>query len=236
MAILAAMVLAGVLAVYCAIIGKVWLQAGAIYALAVLVYALFAGPANLRRAWFPLVYLGFLVPPPPAVIAPLTRALKLQIASSAADFLAQLGYNATSLGASLYIDSYELVVAAACAGLNSLTSLLAIGLLYAFLRHRAHPLAMLVLALCALPVAVLANFLRVLILLLVTHYGGNALAQGMLHDAAGLTTFTLALGAMVLIDMVVLTIVDTTATRRLRHRAAPVRVPGVIRSGGGARS
>eukprot|EP01037_Dinobryon_pediforme_P011244 gene11244-11329_t len=217
-AMIGAMVPLGMLAVYCAIIGKVWLQAAAVYGLAVLVYALAAGPGNVRRAWFPLVYLGFLVPPPPAVIAPLTRALKLGIAGSAADFLAWLGYSTTSLGASLYIDSYELVVAAACAGLNSLTSLLAVGLLYAFLRHRAHPVAMLYLALCALPVAILANFLRVVLLLLVTHYGGNAMAQGLLHDAAGLTTFTLALGVMVLIDMLVLRTVEAAAP--LRHRAS----------------
>ena len=225
-AMIVAMVPLGVLAVYCAIIGKVWLQAAAVYGLAVLVYALAAGPGNVRRAWFPLVYLGFLVPPPPAVIVPLTRTLKLGIAGSAADFLAWLGYSATSLGASLYIDSYELVVAAACAGLNSLTSLLAVGLLYAFLRHRAHPVAMLYLALCALPVAILANFLRVVLLLLVTHYGGNAMAQGLLHDAAGLTTFTLALGVMVLIDMLVLRYVE--AAGPMRHRAALAAVRGAL--------
>jgi exosortase len=191
----------GLVAVFAAIIGKVWLQAAATYAVLLVVYGLVAGWRNLRAAWFALVYLAFLIPPPPGIIVPLTRALKLGIAQSAADALAALGYSATSLGASLYIDSYELVVAAACAGLNSLTSLLAVGLLYAFLRHRAQPVFLAVLALAALPVAVLANFLRVLLLLLVTHYLGNAAAQGMLHDAAGLTTFSLALATMVLIDL-----------------------------------
>lgn len=198
---LAVILLCGSLAVFCAIIGKVWLQWAATYAVLVAVYGVVAGGAAMRAAWFPLIYLGFLIPPPPPLIVPLTRALKLGIADSASGLLAQLGYNTASMGASLYIDSYELVVAAACAGLNSLTSLLAVGLLYAFLRHRAEPAALLVLALCALPVAVLANFLRVVLLLLVTHYLGNAAAQGMLHDAAGLTTFALALGAMVLIDL-----------------------------------
>lgn len=201
--IIAAMVPAGLVSVFAAIIGKVWLQAAGTYALLVLVYALYAGPAALRRAWFAIVYLGFLVPPPPPVIVPATRALKLAIADGAAQMLALAGYNATSLGAYLYIDSYELVVAAACAGLNSLTSLLAVGLLYAFLRHRAEPLPLAILALAALPVAIAANFLRVVILLLVTHYAGSGAAQGLLHDAAGLTTFTLALAVMMAIDMLI---------------------------------
>ena len=200
---IAAMVPAGLVAVFAAIIGKVWLQAAGTFALLVLVYALCAGPAALRRAWFPIVYLGFLVPPPPPLIVPATRALKLAIADGAAQMLAFAGYNATSLGAYLYIDSYELVVAAACAGLNSLISLLAVGLLYAFLRHRADPLPLAILALLALPVALAANFLRVVILLLVTHYAGSGAAQGLLHDAAGLSTFTLALGVMMLIDMMI---------------------------------
>lgn len=200
---IAAMVPAGLVAIFAAIIGKVWLQAAGTYALLLLVYALCAGPVALRRAWFALVYLGFLVPPPPPLIVPATRALKLAIADGAAQMLALAGYNATSLGAYLYIDSYELVVAAACAGLNSLTSLLAVGLLYAFLRHRADPLPLGILAVCALPVAIAANFLRVVLLLLVTHYAGSGAAQGLLHDAAGLTTFALALGVMMLIDLLI---------------------------------
>lgn len=189
-----------VLAVFCAVIGKVWLLAAACYLVLVGAFALCAGPQAMRRAWFALVYLGFLVPPPPGVIVWLTRSLRLVLAHDAAALLAHLGYNTASQGASLYIDSYELVVAAACAGLNALTSLLAIGLLYAWLCRRAQPAALAVLALAALPVAVLANFLRVVLLLLVTHYLGNAAAQGMLHDAAGLTTFALALASMMLID------------------------------------
>ncbi len=216
----AAIAALGLVAVFAAIIGKVWLQAAATYGVLLVVYGLVAGPRNLRAAWFALVYLAFLIPPPPGIMVPLTRSLKLGIARSAADALAALGYDATSLGASLYIDSYELVVAAACAGLNSLTSLLAVGLLYAFLRHRAQPAFLAVLALAALPVAILANFLRVLLLMLVTHYLGNAAAQGMLHDAAGLTTFSLALGTMVLIDLALAALVQARAPLRMTRMRA----------------
>lgn len=220
---LVAIAVLGVLIVYCAIIGRLWLRWALTYGVLMVVYGLFAGRSNVRRAWFPLLYLGFLTPPSPALIVPLTRALKLGIAHAAAQFLAALGYDTASLGASLYVDSYELVVAAACAGLNSLTSLLAIGLLYAFLRHRAEPVFLLVLGIYALPIAILANFLRVVLLLLVTHYLGNDAAQGMLHDAAGLTTFSLALGGMVLLDLALV------AIARPRHRRPLAARVGVVR-------
>lgn len=224
-AALAAVVVAGaLLAVFCAVIGKVWLLAAATYAALAGVYARCAGPVITRRAGFALAYLGFLVPPPPGLIVWLTRSLKLALAHDAAAFVAALGYNATSLGASLYIDSYELVVAAACAGLNALTSLLAIALLYAWLARAAQPAALALLALAALPVAVLANFLRVVLLLLVTHYLGNAAAQGMLHDAAGLTTFALALAVMALLDRVL----DAVPVLSGRLRPASRRPRGAL--------
>ena len=51
----------------------------------------------------------------------------------------------------------------------------------------------LLLSLLILPVAILANFVRVLILILVTYYFGEAAAQGFLHSLAGLTMFVVAL-------------------------------------------
>jgi exosortase/archaeosortase family protein len=43
------------------------------------------------------------------------------------------------------------------------------------------------------PVAIFSNFVRVMILVLVTYYLGEAAAQGFLHDFAGLTVFFVAL-------------------------------------------
>ena len=212
---IAAIVPLGGIAVFASIIGKLWVQWGATYAALVVVYAALFGALGARRAWFPLFYLGFLVPPPPGIIVPLTRALKLGIAEAAVGVLSLLGYQVAAVGASLYVDSYEIVVAAACSGMNSLISLLAVGLLYVFLRHRADWRYALFLAIVTVPVAIVANFGRVILLLLVTHYFGDEAAQGLLHDATGLTTFCLALGTLLLIDLLVEPIVT-----RWRSRAA----------------
>ena len=43
------------------------------------------------------------------------------------------------------------------------------------------------------PVAIFSNFMRVLTLILVTYYFGEAAGQGFIHDFAGLTVFMIAL-------------------------------------------
>lgn len=201
-----ALALGGLLAVglvylFASIISKLWMQWAAAYLCLLLVLFAYIGTSGAKRLWFPLFYLLFLVPPPDGIIVPLTRALKLTIAEWAVNIMALFGYAVAYNGAQIYIDGYELVVAAACSGLNSLTSLLAIGLFYIFLRHRADWRYALLLAVLVTPIAILANLVRVLILLLITHYFGDAAAQGMLHEAAGMTTFFIALFALMGLDL-----------------------------------
>ncbi len=209
-----AVLVVGLAVIFGAIIGKLWLQWAAIYACLVIVLFDFVGTAGLRRVWFPLFYLMFLIPPPVGLIVPLTRTLKLAIANWAVDLLSLAGYQVANSGASLFIDSYELVVAAACSGLNSLASLLAIGLFYAYLRHRADWRYAAFLSLLIIPIAIAANLLRVMILLLLTHYAGNEIAQGMLHEAAGLMMFVIALGTLAAIDVLLAPIANRILGRQ----------------------
>jgi exosortase/archaeosortase family protein len=51
-----------------------------------------------------------------------------------------------------------------------------------------------------LPVAIFANLIRILFLVLLTYYGGESAAQGFLHDFAGMTMFMTALISIFLID------------------------------------
>lgn len=181
-------------------IGIVWLQWAATYSALIAVGYRYLGLGTLKRLWFPLVYLLFLVPPPYTVMLALTRALKLWISTAAVDVMSTLGFNVASSGTTLYIDQYELLVAAACSGMNSIVSLLAIGLFYIFLRHRSDWRYSLLLACLVVPIAIAANLIRVIVLLLITKYLGNEVAQGMLHEAAGLTMFMIALMLLIGVD------------------------------------
>jgi len=88
-------------------------------------YLLFGGKL-IRSIWFPLLYLALALPPPDSVVAAITQPIKIAISQWAVSLLYAVGYPIASSGVTIQIAQYELLVAAACAGLNSIISLGAI--------------------------------------------------------------------------------------------------------------
>lgn len=176
------------------------IEGAAMYALLLTTgYAIWGG-ATLVRLWFPLVFLTFAFPPPDTLFAMLTQPLKIAVSESAVSLLHMAGYPVAGSGVTIQIGQYEMLVAAACAGLNSLISLTALGLFYTYIRHSANWRYMLLLLACIIPVAVVANLVRVLLLLLITYHFGEAAGQGFFHELAGMTMFLTALLGIFLID------------------------------------
>jgi len=175
------------------ITGILELEGLAMYATLISAFYLFVGGALLRSLWFPILYLAVALPPPYTVVTAITQPIKIGISHFAVSLLHTLGYQIASSGVTIQIANHELLVAAACAGLNSIISLSAICLFYVYLRHRSDVVSFLIVAALVVPVAVFSNFMRVIVLVLVTYYMGEAAAQGFLHDFAGLTVFLVAL-------------------------------------------
>ena len=182
------------------ITGILEIEALAMYGAIIMGAYLLFGGTLIRSIWFPLLYLALTLPPPDSVVAAVTQPIKIAISEWAVSLLHFLGYPIASSGVTIQIAQYELLVAAACAGLNSIISLGAICLFYGYLRHRTNFAAFAVIALSVIPIAVFSNFIRVLILILITYYLGEAAAQGFLHDFAGLTMFAVALFTVFVID------------------------------------
>lgn len=175
------------------IAGVLEIEAFAMYgALITGAYFLF-GRRLIGAIWFPLVYLAFTLPPPDTVVAAVTQPIKIAISSWTVSVLDLFGYPIANSGVTIQIGPYEVLIAAACAGLNSIVTLGALCLFYVYLRHRSNPLAFFLIALAAIPVAIISNFVRVLVLVLVTYHFGDAVAQGFVHEAAGLLMFSVAL-------------------------------------------
>lgn len=173
--------------------GVIEIEGFAMYgALVSATYMLF-GAKLLRAIWFPLVYLAFTLPPPDTVVAVVTQPIKIAISSWAVSVLRLFGYPIASSGVTIQIGQYQLLVVAACAGLNSIVTLTALCLFYVYLRHRSNPVAFLVIALAAIPISIISNFVRVMALVLITYHFGDAAAQGFMHDFAGLLMFAVAL-------------------------------------------
>jgi exosortase len=175
------------------ITGILELEGLAMYASIISAFYLLVGGALIRALWFPILYLAVALPPPDQVVTFVTQPLKIGISEFAVSLLHTLGFPIASSGVTIQIANYQLLVAAACAGLNSIISLSAICLFYVYLRHKADWAAFLAVAALVVPVAIFSNFIRVLTLILVTYYFGEAAGQGFIHDFAGLTVFLVAL-------------------------------------------
>lgn len=162
----------------------------------------FVGHRVLMRMWFPIVYLVFLIPLPGWFLDAMTLPLKHFVSDVTTSLLSALGYPISQVGVTLYIAQYQLLVEDACAGLNSIISLMAVGLFYIYLLHNASWRYSLLLAAFVLPIAIAANVVRVIALVLITYYFGDEMAQGYLHDFAGIVTFVSALLFIFLLDSI----------------------------------
>lgn len=170
----------------------VWVLAGS--------YCLVLGPRALRAVWFPLLFMCFMVPMPGLVVAAVTMPMKIAVSYMAESVLFALNYPIARSGVLLQIGPYQLLVADACAGLQTLFTLEAMGLLYLNLLRHESALRNIFLAISIIPIAFAANVIRVMVLTLVTYYWGDAAGQGFLHGFAGMVLFLSALFLIMSLD------------------------------------
>jgi exosortase len=149
------------------------------------------------------VFIAFLIPLPGALVDWLTLPLKESVSAVVDEVLYRAGYPVARSGVVLTIGSYQMLIADACAGLNSMYTLSALCLFYIYLRQYSSRTRNGLLLLAVLPIAFLANIARVLALLLITYYFGDAAGRSFLHDFAGFAELIVALFALFMIDAAV---------------------------------
>jgi len=154
---------------------------------------LLRGPRQLRAAAFALFFLIFLIPLPATLVDAITQPLKLAVSSVATTILFAVGYPIARTGVILQIGQYQLLVADACAGLHTLFSLEAMGLLYLNVVRHTSLLRNIALAILIVPISFMANVIRVMVLALITYHFGDEAGQGFLHGFAGMVLFMTAL-------------------------------------------
>ena len=151
------------------------------------------GMAPVRALWFALFFLLFMVPLPGFLLDAATGPLKQHVSEIAESVLYFIGYPVARSGVTISIGPYQLLVADACSGLHSMFSLSAMGLLYLYLMEHKSWLRNGVLIASLLPIAFIANVVRVLILILVTYHLGDEAGRGFLHGLSGILLFVSAL-------------------------------------------
>jgi len=160
------------------------------------------GLGGVKKLWFPLALSLYLIIWPGWAVEAVTAPLKRFVSESVSEALFALGLPIAHSGAIISAGSYELLVADACAGLNSLIALTSIGAVYLFIvKRRSWKINAAVIA-ALIPLAIFANIIRVGLLILITYYFGYDAGQGFLHETAGFLMFATALGGVFAIDAI----------------------------------
>jgi len=163
---------------------------------------LMKGKRALRLAWFPVIYFVFMVPLPSLLVDAITGPLKQWISGIVETGLFAVGYPISRTGVIISIGQYQLQVADACSGLHSMFSLSALGTLFMYIMDRKSRVHNVIMLLAILPIAFVANIIRVCVLVLVTYHLGDEAGQGFLHGAAGMVLMVAALLFFFLLDKI----------------------------------
>jgi exosortase len=157
------------------------------------------GPAWLRNSFFPMFLLLFLVP-----IASVSDGITLPLRLLATKL--SVGFANSGLGIEVYENGAQILgpagiplyeVAPACSGIRSLMSMIVLMLIYGFLTFEAWWRRLVIMA-SAVPVAIVGNVLRLIIVIIVGEAFGQEQAVAV-EQNLGFVTFGLGIGCMLLL-------------------------------------
>ncbi|VVC83664.1 Eight transmembrane protein EpsH [Sideroxydans sp. CL21] len=171
------------------------------------------GSRALATAWFPLFFMLFMIPLPGTFVILVTMPMKIAVSYVTEHILYWAGYPIARSGVILQIGQYQLLVATACAGLQTLLTLEALGLFYLNVVQHTSVFRNAILAILIIPISFISNVIRVMSLTLITYYYGDEAGQGFLHEFAGMVLFMSALLLIVSIDALLQYIVKLRALK-----------------------
>jgi exosortase len=154
------------------------------------------GARTLRAAAFPLGFLFLMVPLPRVLVAAVTLDLQLFAAGFAGLILSLLDVPFALRGVSVELPVLTLEVAEVCNGLRFLSALVVLTLAFAEVSQRT-VMGKVILTLAAIPVAIVANAVRVTAIVLAVQYIGPQAASGFIHHAIGKSVWAVTILALV---------------------------------------
>ena len=161
----------------------------------------FYGKPLMRSLLFPVSYLIFAIPLPLIILKKLTTILQSFSARYSASIIELLGIPVERMGAEIHLQHAAFTIGLPCSGMNTLISLLAMAaILIYILRCPVHKKAALFCA--AVPIALGANILRIVSILLVAHVYGEAAAMQFFHDCSSILLFLVAVSGLLIVGNV----------------------------------
>ena len=152
---------------------------------------------GVRTLWvlrFPMLFLLFMVPLPGILLIFISFKMKLFAAMLATHVVHLLGIPAQQAGSTIQVPGVSVIVDDTCSGLRSLISLIALSTLWTSVMPPTskwwHKVAVVA---ASIPIALAANMVRIVVLILLSAIYGPQIAEGFLHYGSGVVVFGVAL-------------------------------------------
>lgn len=158
----------------------------------------FLGWRYFRAVLFPWAFLLLMIPIPAIIFNQITFPLQILASKVAANVLPLAGVPVLREGNIINLPAMPLEVAQACSGIRSLLSLGTLAIIYGYLMETRNWMRT-VLALASIPIAVVANSLRIVGTGLLVQYWDPDKAEGFFHAFSGWLIFVVSLGLLFLL-------------------------------------
>ncbi|MFQ5853041.1 MAG: exosortase A [Candidatus Binatia bacterium] len=149
------------------------------------------GGQHLKLLASPIAFLLFMIPLPAILLNAITLPLQLLAARLSTFSLQFVGLPVYREGNIIFLPRTTLEIIEACSGLRSLMSLLALGVVFAYMTQR-HTWKRVLLVVSAVPIALIANAFRIWGTGVLAHFYGTQVAEGFYHTFAGWVVFVVA--------------------------------------------
>ena len=149
----------------------------------------FWGSKGLQSVLFPICFLIFMIPLP--FLDSIGNWLQSLSAHWSAAIIGAVGIPVAITGAEIRLEESTFIIGLPCSGMNTLISLLALAAIFGyFLKGRFYKKA--VLLTIAIPIAILANLLRIVSVLVIANYYGSEAAMSFFHSYSSILLFGVA--------------------------------------------
>ncbi len=178
---------------------KAWFNPNSFYSYCVVVpfisiiiaYTNIKAKKPLSAMLFPLVFLVFMFPLPDNITTPISHQLKYLSALIATNVLNLFQIPSVANGNVIVMTHGMVVVNDACSGIRAIISLFAMGSVFAYYMKTRLNRKLFIMALI-IPLAILTNATRIVLLAVITQFWGAQYITGLVHNGAGLMIYGLS--------------------------------------------
>ena len=160
------------------------------------------GREHLKLLLFPLSFLLLMIPLPAIIFNQIAFPLQLVASQAGEAAIAFAGIPVLREGNVLRLPAQTLEVVEACSGLRSLISLIMLGVVLGYFTDR-RTWARVAITIAAVPIAIIANAIRVAGTGIASEWVSPAAADGFFHTFSGWLVFVVAFSGLLLVQQVI---------------------------------